>query len=819
MKQGYLLRAGSLVMALIITVGSLAACSVSSEDGSASGGLAGTSDIGSGGNSVSPLGKNEYEIAALAKEYVYHFEEVNLPSAWENGFFIAATGMNDDRLYLLLEITNWSDTGNRYDYYLVSMNKDGTDLHNVLLEMPAPKAFGSPEREEETSSEILERAIFEQFVINNGQIYAKENYSYHNYNPENTVIVDSYYICSWDLGGALLWETELEGLETEEEYLYVSTITGNLDGSLSMYLSGNAFYRWDVSSDGSLEEKSLLAEEIGEVIGNSQCLFRKSDGTFIVLYRDEYDWTQFFITYNPENAQLGEPIETPSFFTANRQTMAPSQNYDLMYGDDRGLYGYNVGDESSIKLMDYINSDVDISFIDTLLELDEHSFFCIYENDLWETKMGIFTYVIPEDIPDKKVLVMAGIDIDTYVRRRVLEFNRNSQEYRIVLKDYSERDITSGNLDDSVIQLNLDIISGDMPDILIADGLPVKNYASKGLLADIGEMIENDPELSQVEFVENVFDAYSMGGTLYYVIPYLVISTMIAKSNFVGDRTSWTMADMQELQDSLPEGVTMFGDGVAREDYLYWLFRYCGADFVDIDTGKCNFNTPGFTAAMEFGKLFPMELPPEYWDNYDWMVQQSAYRENRTVMYSAGISGMRDLKYALNGYMGDDVSFIGFPSDSGQGSVVNLYTSYCIFAKSANREGAWEFLRYYLTEEYQYQEALNNGLSIRKDVLEDAVQKAMERPYWLDSVTGEKDEYDDTIYMNGEDIIVQPLTQEQADQCLDFIYSVNKLSYNNWDVWNIINEELESFYSGQKSAQEVAGIIQNRVQLFVDENS
>ena len=50
------------------------------------------------------------------------------------------------------------------------------------------------------------------------------------------------------------------------------------------------------------------------------------------------------------------------------------------------------------------------------------------------------------------------------------------------------------------------------------------------------------------------------------------------------------------------------------------------------------------------------------------------------------------------------------------------------------------------------------------------------------------------------------------------IESIKKHPYLNDDIMNIINEDMGAFFSGQKSAQEVAGIIQNRVQLYVDVN-
>ena len=61
-------------------------------------------------------------------------------------------------------------------------------------------------------------------------------------------------------------------------------------------------------------------------------------------------------------------------------------------------------------------------------------------------------------------------------------------------------------------------------------------------------------------------------------------------------------------------------------------------------------------------------------------------------------------------------------------------------------------------------------------------------------------------------------TQEEVDEICEFIYSVKKVNKFDNNIRNIINEEAQSFFEGQKSAQEVAQIIQSRAQIFVDEN-
>ena len=131
-------------------------------------------------------------------------------------------------------------------------------------------------------------------------------------------------------------------------------------------------------------------------------------------------------------------------------------------------------------------------------------------------------------------------------------------------------------------------------------------------------------------------------------------------------------------------------------------------------------------------------------------------------------------------------------------------------------EGAWQFVRQFLTPEYQTSSNLYN-MPVLKSAFLTKAQEGMERPYWTDE-SGNREYYDDTWYINGEEIILEPFTQEEVDQICQFIYTVNRTAYYNEEIQNIITEEAEAFFTGQKSVQEVVGIIQSRAQVYVYEN-
>ena len=843
---------------------------------------------GGSGNRGSSGNRGNAANAELAKECVYKLNEFDMPQFVDenNGYMNLYNIVHKDgKVYIWIEVNDWTRYDNASDIRLVSMNEDGSNIETVSIdtstnisaedllperaegddasrdseEDAAPEEPGEDSASEGTDedsaseepgkdtgmrdqdteisgeddslpdedyiySNIWEYTSFSRFVMTSDKkTIGVKDYYYENYDdPDNYISVNKRYVCCWNTDGSLEWEKELfenDSQDEDAEWRYVSDIYVGKNDEITVLISGDNQYKVTVSSDGEISELQPLSEQFGTILYSRQGTVVQENGKLLFLYSAENDWTKsYLISYDPDSDTFGDPVEMPKNFGWNGfNNLSAGIDSDLIYNTSEGVFTYNAGDEESVKKMDYVNSDVNITSMRGFIELDSQSFLGFYEENYSnELKGGVFTYVNPKDIPDKAVIVLGGNYIGSDLKQRAIEYNRNSDAYRIVVRDYQSYN-SYDDYNASITKLNNDIITGDMPDILVASGLPVENYISKGLIADVSKLIKQDDELSQVEFLQNVFDAYSVKGKLYYVVPNFNISTIVAKSSLVGDRTGWTMEDMQSVLAEMGEGAQPFTE-VTREGFMNMAMSYCGNEFVDVSTGKCSFNSDNFIAMMEFAKTLPEEINwnwdegygESYWENYD-----SQWRDNRTLMLQLYIGSFTNLNYQLNGYMGEPVSYVGFPMEDGRGSYINAWDSYVLSSKSANLDGAWDFVRYYLTDEYQ--ESLTYGLPVNKRVFMEKSLEAMKKRTYTDE-DGNVEEYDDYFWMNGESIVLSPLSQEQVDQLVEFILSVDKAYYSNESVLNIINEEMGAFYAGQKSAQDVANIIQSRAQIYVDEN-
>ena len=94
-------------------------------------------------------------------------------------------------------------------------------------------------------------------------------------------------------------------------------------------------------------------------------------------------------------------------------------------------------------------------------------------------------------------------------------------------------------------------------------------------------------------------------------------------------------------------------------------------------------------------------------------------------------------------------------------------------------------------------------------------------PDYYEDENGEKVEQPKTSWGYDDfDMDIYAATQEDVDAVKKIIDSAEICAGSvNEELTNIITEETAPFFKGQKTAKETADIIQNRIQIYVKENS
>ena len=74
-----------------------------------------------------------------------------------------------------------------------------------------------------------------------------------------------------------------------------------------------------------------------------------------------------------------------------------------------------------------------------------------------------------------------------------------------------------------------------------------------------------------------------------------------------------------------------------------------------------------------------------------------------------------------------------------------------------------------------------------------------------------------TIWLGDEKVDVRKSTEEDTQKIYDIIKGANVFFRQNQEINDIISQEAAAFYDGQKSVDDVAKIINSRIQILVNE--
>ena len=634
----------------------------------------------------------------------------------------------------------------------------------------------------------------------NGNIYSIK-YQYPTY--EGTDTKDKIYLEACAPDGSKKWEIYLNEKMSEDEFFHVSDIFCDEKGQIIL----------DSRRGIEIYDSEGNPIKMIEKPDTQDCrLIRIRDGKYALIGSDGS--AASIQTVDLQNGAFGE--KTSLVFNYYRYQVMSGLYYDIYLSDDYGVYGYNIGDAEITKLMDYISSDFASNYLYQISYIDENTFVAYYYGDEGG-KLSKFTKVAPEDVIDKTEVILGCYYLEPDVKSKIIEFNKANTEYRINIKDYSTYD-TIEDYTQGMTRLNADIVAGDVPDIMILNTqMPVESYASKGIFADLNEFLEKDTEVKKDDLLPNILEALSLNGELYRIAPFFSVNTFAAKTADVGEEPGWTMDEALALLATKPEGTNLLSEMTASS-FMYYTMWICGEQYVDWENGECHFDSDGFMKILEYANTLPRTI--EYTaimdDESYWKELDEQYRNGKTILNLQYLSGFRDYAYVEQAVFGEDITLIGFPTEEGNGAGLNIGTTMAISAISKHKDVAWEFVKLFLKEDYQ--DELTYNFPVRISSLRKLEEKAWEKPYYIDE-NGNKVEYDDYYYISEMEIPAVPLTQEETGEFIDYLMSLDKLCVYNEALNNIITEECESYFAGQKTAQEVADIIQSRAKIYVSENS
>jgi ABC-type glycerol-3-phosphate transport system substrate-binding protein len=682
---------------------------------------------------------------------------------------------------------------------------------------------GESERLEGYVAPALEEGVQGSAYVNNlcvtdsGEIWVAENsYSYHYDVPEGVTEDDDeywnyyvddgeqYYLRKLDSTGAELLNLDISYLNQDSDYFYIGGFA--VDGTGNLYITDGNETVYAFDSEG---------QELFEVTCDSYIngLLKLSDGSIAATgYMSGSYGVQ---KIDAATKAFGDELDMP---TNVYNTYDGGGDYLFYCGSDTDLYGYNATTGECEKILNWINCDVDCDDIMTVTAQEDGTIFAIsrsWADDNYVTEAVTMVRTPSSEVPQKITLTYACVYLDWTVRSQIINFNKSNDTYRIEVKDYSEYN-TDDDYSAGLTKLTTEIIAGNVPDLLDVSELPIEQYAATGLLEDLYPYMDADSELNRSAFVPAVLSALETDGKLYQMGSSFAVSTVIGDPAVVGEGMGWTLDDLNAVLDEYPDA-DVFDYYYTASDMLTTACAYSMDDFVDWQTGECSFDSDGFVKVLEFCKRFPLEFD---WDNYDYDDEYedtpSRIANGKQLLIMTDISGFQSFQM-YKAMFGGNIVYKGFPCAAKNGNALTVSGGIAMTTSCKDKDGAWQFIRSMLTEDYQSSGNIWN-FPTNQAAFDAKLQEAMKINYYTDPETGEQVEQSTSAWCWGDlEVEIYAIRQDEADEILNMIDSVTNVYSYDTSITDIITDEAAAYFNGEKSAEETAKLIQSRVSLYVNE--
>lgn len=651
----------------------------------------------------------------------------------------------------------------------------------------------------------------------NHLVFVYHTSSYDEENEENPYQDLGYTIEIYDSDFNVIETKPLKDLLPEE--FYCSRMIQDKNGNYYI-----------VVQDGMTGEESIYIydkdfKKTGEVSGKFQYIqqmFLNQEGKIVLNYQDD-NWNDCFGFLNTETNSIEQlKVEgMPQWFNL---TFAGTKEYDLFIADSTSAYGINLASGTCEEVINWVNSDFMGDSIGQVIQLSDGRFVLIdsdYTNNEDISDVWILHERDPKEFENVQLISLATVWTPSNLGKAINNFNRTHTDYRIGVMDYDKYS-TEVDYEAGIKKFENDMTSGIVADIICMSHMPYERYANKGLLLDLSDYVS---QLNSNDYFTNYFDSLKYGDKLYRIGFSYSVTSLEAKTDKVNGKSGFSLQEFTDLISSLPQGTAAFTE-MTKDSALSVLGTTFINSFIDINTGACSFNSPDFVKLLELCNSYPSDIDEnkqnweeEEWEKY-WAEESYQYINDKVLFREVYLNDIRNYFQEKAQYFGDvPVTLTGFPTateGSNGGKFASDYTV-SISANSAVKEQAWEFCQQMLSEETQ--EHLNYMLPVRKEAFDKLCKEALKPQTYYDDEGNEKTMDSFTIWRGEEEVKLPLPTQADADAIKSYVENIKESVYYNEQVYNIISEEAQKYFSGDQTAQAAADMIQSRVSIYLSEQT
>lgn len=572
---------------------------------------------------------------------------------------------------------------------------------------------------------------------------------------EDGTVIQSASLLCFSADGILQSCTELP----EDEAVCGLAVTQNND---TVVLTETTLLWLDTG--GNLLEQSAV-RGLGSMV-------KAADGTLYLVIAG---------TVQPVDIQTRSAGETIFSFDGNYELLPGSGDWDfLLLGPER-LLAVSLEEHCFTEILQWASCNV-YGEIQTAVQLEQEQWLAVSQDlsiTCWliqPAEEGTAKTQVTIAVPGGDAVYGQQYQIDDFLYDQILRYNAENSDVELILRSYAD-----------ALELQKMLLSGEYPDMIIFDRYssdadkPMEQiYAASGLLVDLAVLLEADQDTSVEDILPNIAAAQeaSLGG-LYTLPSRFCVLTWYGRSELVGEAQGWTMEEFLTAAEALPEEVCIYQYALSPENLLTQILTYSLDSFVDFETLTAQFDSELFVRLLEVCRA--RGLPESGADVASGTAMLSSITKKGTVAYFAGQIAE----------LGADMQLIGIPGAGGSGAVLTYTDTIAICSAGTHQEEAWAFFKTLLEDDYQL-----NSLA------------------WYEPVTVSAWEAHNT------DITLPVgVTEDVLAQAEYLILNAQVSSWYDSPITSVVLEEAVSFFSGDKSAETVADIIQDRVQTYLWEQT
>ncbi|MCI9574514.1 MAG: extracellular solute-binding protein [Lachnospiraceae bacterium] len=648
------------------------------------------------------------------------------------------------------------------------------------------------------------------------------------YHVPNPLKSDFCYLVKYDAAGKELARQNVSLLTSQ-----FSPYETAVDGEGRLYLKGMdklLLFDGTCSYIGAVnppegEDPIWLA---GDAAGHVYCdLYSSQDNDIIreVVWDGQggsQEGSQDASSQDAQIASFGDPLGEARLVN---NLVAYGENRFLTYGDN-ALYLYDLTSNTLGLLLQWANCDINPASVARIATLADGRIVARLEEGQGSGELAVVTEAPREQAAEKEVITLGVLQAgNRHLLRCISQFNRDSADYRIEIREYYDIYLDSGQAEakeEARNALHLDISSGRCPDLLVLEYDDLEAYAAKGLLEDLAPYLEADGSL---ELADNVLEAYTFHGKLCALPGALQIRTLAGRTERLGElgnAMGWTLEEMMGFIDSNPDSTVFSADAGQLLEYS---LVFNQSHFVDWEAHACDFTSDEFIRLLEFCGRFSGRKGTEGAEVLDMMD-----KSNIALLHEVELVRPQDIVLLAQILGTEDISYVGFPTVDGRaGSLLEDCGGTCaISAKSKHKEAAWAFVELLLTgwdDPPKSYSALvgTKGFPTELGTRERYFAKVTENPYRISEdgeiymQDGKPERYAHHIRSSRalQVFFYTPLPEETDLICT--LLDSSTTARGGRQISSIVAQEAEGYFSGQKSAADVAALIQNRVSVYLAE--